>query len=55
MEKDLKGQGFIKEKKEGQGPKGKTTFLPPLVTVNRGGGDWGAGGPMAGVLGHGGG
>ena len=37
FEKDLKRKGFIKEKKEGQGPKGKTAFLPPLITENRGG------------------
>ena len=28
FEKDLKRKGFIKEKKEVQGPKGKTAFLP---------------------------
>jgi len=46
LEKDLKGKGFIKEKKERQGPKGKIAFLPPLPRdQNRGGGggDGGAG------------
>ena len=39
MEKDLKGKGFIKEKKERQGPKGKIAFLLPLPRdQNRGGG-----------------
>ena len=37
FEKDLKRKGFIKEKKERQGPKGKIAFLPPLVNENRGG------------------
>ena len=59
MEKDLKGKGFIKEKKEGQGPKGKIAFLLPLSRdQNRGGGggDGGADSRRARVRGgHGGG
>ena len=39
LEKALKGKGFIKEKKERQGPKGKIAFLLPLPRdQNKGGG-----------------
>ena len=39
MERALKGKGFIKEKKERQGPKGKIAFLLRLPrNQNRGGG-----------------
>ena len=37
MEKGLKGGGALKEKMEGEGPKGKFVFLLPLVSRSRGG------------------
>ena len=56
MERALKGKGFIKEKKERQGPKGKIAFLPPLPLAGKQ--RSGAGSPavaVAGGLGLGGG
>ena len=55
MEKDRKGKGFIKEKKERQGPKGKIAFLLPLPRDQnrRGGGAMAA--PVPGEPGLGGG
>ena len=54
MEKGLKGGGALKEKMEGEGPKGKFVFLLPLVARSRGGRGRRGGGAWPAALGHGG-